>query len=191
MAHIFPFHGVQPILAANVWLAPTATLIGQVTVGADSSIWFGAVLRADGLAIVIGERTNIQDNAVVHITHENPILNAENKPELDANGIRVGALLGNDITVGHSAVVHACRLGNRVLVGIGSIVLDGAHVGNDVVIAAGSVVPPGMRIPDGVLVMGRPAKIIREISDQDRFWSEQAAQLYIGYANEYRSQGIG
>jgi len=183
MAHVLPFEGRSPRLGRDVWLAPTATVIGHATLGDRASVWFGAVIRADTLAIVIGEGTNIQDNAVVHITGEAPL------EGVDEDGTRIGCRIGNGVTVGHGAIVHACTIGDRVLVGMGSIVLDGAKVGNDVLIAAGSLVTPGTVIPDGVVVMGRPAKVRGPIGEQDKFWSQHAAEAYVGYAERFRKSG--
>jgi len=183
MAHVLSFEGRSPKLGRDVWLAPTATVIGHATLGDRVSLWFGAVIRADTLAIVIGEGTNIQDNAVVHITNEAPL------DSLDDEGMRVGCRIGAGTTVGHGAIVHACSIGDRCLVGMGSIVLDGAQVGNDVLIAAGSLVTPGTVIPDGVVVMGSPAKVRGPITEQDRFWSSKAAQMYVGYAERFRKSG--
>jgi carbonic anhydrase/acetyltransferase-like protein (isoleucine patch superfamily) len=185
MANVFPFRGHTPKLGAQAWLAPTATLIGSVTLGDESSVWFGAVLRGDQLAIVLGARTNVQDNSVLHITSDRPIAGA-----FDDDGVAVGCRVGDDVTIGHSAIVHACRIGNRVLVGMGSIVLDGAEIADDVLIAAGSLVAPGTKIPSGSLVMGRPAKVVRALTDEDRFWSTTAAGLYVGYAREFAREKI-
>lgn len=184
MAHVFPFEGRAPTIGRDVWLAPTATIIGHATIGDESSVWFGAVLRADTLAIVVGSRTNIQDNAVVHITNENPL------EGVDAHGTRIGTRIGDEVTVGHGAIVHACTIGNRVLVGMGSVILDGAVIGNDVLIAAGTVVTPGSKIPDGVVVMGSPGKIKGPLRESDRFWSHQASEMYVGYAARFRKSGL-
>jgi len=184
MAHVIPFEGVAPIIGRDVWLAPTATVIGHATIGDESSLWFGAVIRADTLAIVIGARTNIQDNAVVHITNEAPL------DAVDSRGTRIGTQIGDEVTVGHGAIVHACTIGSRVLVGMGAIVLDGAKIGNDVLIAAGTVVTPGSQIPDGVIVMGNPGKIRGPLRESDRFWSHQASEMYVGYAARFRRSGI-
>ena len=184
MAHVLPFEGRTPTLGRDVWLAPTATLIGHVTLGDAASIWFGAVLRADTLAIVVGARTNIQDNAVVHITNEHPL------DGHDGHGTRVGARIGEDVTVGHGAIVHACSIGDRVLVGMGSIVLDGAVIGNDVLVAAGTLITPGTIIPDGVVVMGNPGKVKGPLRESDRYWSQQASEMYVGYAARFRASGL-
>ncbi len=183
MAHVLPFEGVLPLLGRDTWLAETATLIGNVTLGDQASVWYGAVLRADTLAIVVGARSNVQDNAVLHVTNERPL------GIHDARGVEIGCQLGEDVTVGHGAIVHAAKIGDRVLVGMGSIVLDGADIGSDVLIAAGSVVTPGTVIPDGVVVMGSPAKIKGPLKDSDKFWSQHAAEAYVGYAKRFRASG--
>ena len=176
MANVYPFEGAHPRLGRDVWLAPTATVIGHATLGDQASVWFGAVM----LAIVIGARTNIQDNAVVHITGENSV------EGVDADGLAIGCKIGEGVTVGHGAIVHACTIGDRVLVGMGSIVLDGAVIGNDVLIAAGTLITPGTVIPDGVVVMGRPGKVRGPITEKDKFWSTKAADAYVGYAERFR-----
>ncbi len=183
MATLVPFRGNAPILGEGVWLAPNATVIGNATIGEGGSVWFGAVIRADHLAIVLGKRSNVQDNAVLHITNDHAV---EGPP--DARGVPVGCRIGDDVTIGHSAVVHACTIGDRVLIGIGAIVLDGAVIGEGSVIAAGSVVTPGSVIPPGMMVMGRPAKPTRPLSDRDAFWSKKAAGLYVEYAREYAEE---
>ena len=182
MAHVYPFDGATPIFGRDVFLAPTATVIGNATLGDESSVWFGAVVRADTLAIVLGARSNVQDNSVLHITSNKPLA------ERDVRGVEVGLRIGEDVTIGHTAVVHGCTIGDRVLVGIGAIVLDGAVIGNDVVIAAGALVTPGTVVPDGVMVMGRPAKVVRTLTEQDRFWSSKAAEHYVGYAKKFKSE---
>ena len=184
MANLLSFRGATPIVGSDVWIAPTATVIGNATLGDQSSVWFGAVVRADMLAIVIGARTNVQDNSVLHITSHKPLAGPK-----DLRGVEVGLRIGDDVTIGHAAVVHGCTIGDRVLVGISAIVLDGAVIGDDVVIAAGSLVPPSAVIPSGVMVMGRPAKVTRELTEQDRFWSKSAAELYVGYARMFRDEG--
>jgi carbonic anhydrase/acetyltransferase-like protein (isoleucine patch superfamily) len=183
MAHVLPFEGRTPTLGRDVWLAPTATVIGHATLADRASVWFGAVIRADTLAIVIGEGTNIQDNAVVHVTNESPL------EGFDEHGTRVGCRIGAGVTVGHGAIVHACTIGDRCLVGMGSIVLDGAKIGNDVLIAAGTLITPNTVIPDGVVVMGRPGKVRGPITEQDRFWSQKAAEMYVGYSERFRNSG--
>jgi carbonic anhydrase/acetyltransferase-like protein (isoleucine patch superfamily) len=183
MAHVYPFEGASPRIAESAWLAPTATVIGHATIGASASLWFGTVVRADILAIVIGARSNVQDNAVVHITSEKPL------DGVDEDGHPIGCKIGEDVTVGHGAIVHGCTIGDRVLVGMGSIVLDGAVIGSDVLIAAGAVVTPGTVVPDRSVVMGSPAKVKGPLKESDRHWSEKAAAMYVDYARRFRASG--
>ncbi len=168
---IYELKGVRPRLARDVYVADGARVIGDVLLGDEASVWFGAVLRGDYMPIRIGARTNIQDNAVVHITS-------------DASATHVG----DDVTVGHSAIIHGCTIGNRCLVGMGSTVLDGAVVGDDSFIAAGSLVTPGTIIPAHSFVMGRPAKVARAVNDRDLSGIREAASRYVQYAREFRTE---
>lgn len=158
---IHSYQGQTPVLAKGAWIAPGAHVAGRVTLGEDVSIWYGAVLRADINTISIGARSNIQDNAVLHL--------ADN----------FGVVLGEDVVVGHGAILHACTVGNNVLVGMGSIVMDGAEIGDDCVIAAGALVPPGKKIPAGSLVVGSPGKVARETTQAERDSNRAMAQKYI------------
>jgi carbonic anhydrase/acetyltransferase-like protein (isoleucine patch superfamily) len=149
----------QPVLGQGVYLAKTAVVFGDVTLGDHSSVWYNAVLRGDIQRIVIGHHTNIQDNAVVHLADEFP------------------CLIGDWVTVGHSAIVHACTVGDECLVGIGAVVLDGAVIGRQCLIDAKALVTPGTIIPGGSLVLGSPAKVTRALTDQERgslrLWAEK------------------
>ena len=140
-----------------------------MTLGESSSVWFHTVVRGDVNSIRIGRRTNLQDLTVVHVT----------------NG-KFGTTVGDDVTVGHRAVLHGCQIGSRVLVGIGAIVLDGVVVEDDCVVAAGALLPPGAHIAAGSLVMGSPAKVKRALTDTERAFLRESAQSYVGYAEEYR-----
>jgi carbonic anhydrase/acetyltransferase-like protein (isoleucine patch superfamily) len=157
-----------PKLAPSVFVAPNATVIGDVVIGGDSSVWFGAVVRGDVYPIRIGARTNVQDNAVVHVT-----------------GGKASTTIGDDVTVGHLALVHGCTIGDRCLIGMGSIVLDGAVVEDDCLVAAGSLVPPGVRVPSRSLAMGRPAKVVKVLGDEHMRQIREASALYVGYAKDY------
>jgi carbonic anhydrase/acetyltransferase-like protein (isoleucine patch superfamily) len=164
---VYALNGVTPVLGSGVFVAPNASVIGDVVLGEGASVWFGAVLRGDAFPIRVGARTNIQDNAVVHVT-----------------GGSASTTLGDDITVGHAAIVHGCTIGNRCLVGMGSILLDGAVIEDECLVAAGALVPPGMRIPTRSLVMGRPAKIVRILGDSDLAHIRDAAAVYVTYARD-------
>ncbi|HEX3769726.1 MAG TPA: gamma carbonic anhydrase family protein [Polyangiaceae bacterium] len=167
---IYELKGVRPLLGRDVFVAEGARVIGDVHLGDGASVWFNAVLRGDYMPIRVGARTNIQDNAVVHIT----------------SGIN-GATIGDDVTVGHSAIVHGCTVGSGCLVGMGSIVLDGAIVGDESFIAAGSLVTPGTVIPPRSFVVGRPAKVARTVSERDLASLREAASRYAQYAGEFRA----
>jgi len=165
---IFPYKGVRPQLDGSVFVAPTASVIGDVHVGAESSIWYGAVLRGDVMAIRIGARTSIQDNSVVHAT-----------------GGWTETIVGDEVTVGHSVVLHGCRVGSRVLVGMGSIVLDDAEIGEGTLIGAGSLVTARTKIPPGVLAHGRPCKVARDLKPAELENILEAARLYVRYGREH------
>lgn len=167
-ARLWPYRGITPVVHPSVFVAPSASVIGDVVVGPDSSIWYGAVIRGDVMPIRIGARTSIQDNAVLHAT-----------------GGWAETVVGDRVTVGHSAILHGCRIGNDVLIGMGSIVLDDAEIGEWVLLGAGSLVTSRSKIPAGVLAMGRPAKPVRELKDDERERIREAAELYVGYAVEH------
>lgn len=165
--------GKRPSLGRDVFVADNATLIGAVEVGDEASIWYGAVLRGDVGRVVIGARTNVQDNATIHMTH------------------RVShAILGSDIIVGHNAVIHGAVIEDGVLVGMSSVVLDNARVGAGSWVAAGSVVPPNFVVPPGVLVRGRPAKVVREVRDEEREWARQGVLRYIELGRQHRLEQL-
>ncbi|MGH3368047.1 MAG: gamma carbonic anhydrase family protein [Nocardioidaceae bacterium] len=144
-----PFDGRRPQVAADAWVAPTATLVGAVHLGPEASVWYGAVLRGDGDSIEIGPGSNVQDGAVLHADPGYPL--------------RVGA----SVSVGHNAVVHGCWVDDRVLVGMGAVLLNGARVGHDSLIAAGTVVLQDAEIPPRSLVAGVPGKVRRELTDEE------------------------
>jgi len=142
---------VWPRVHRSVWLAPGSVVIGNVEIGEDSSVWYGCVLRGDVEAIRIGARSNVQDGSVLHVTHG-----------------RFACVVGDEVTIGHRAVVHGCTVGDGALVGIGAIVLDGAKIGAGALIGAGSVVTPGSEIGAGMIAMGTPAREVRALSDAER-----------------------
>lgn len=168
---IIKYRNTLPIIDPSVYIAPGAHCIGDVTIGKDSSVWFNAVVRGDVNAIAIGERTNIQDASVLHVSH-------------DTGALRIG----NDVTIGHGAVLHGCTLADLCLIGIGAIVLDNARINSYTLVAAGAMVRTGAVFPEGVLVAGVPAKIVREVTSEERELIKQSAIWYVGYAREYRQQ---
>jgi carbonic anhydrase/acetyltransferase-like protein (isoleucine patch superfamily) len=153
-----------PTLGGNVYIARGAVVFGDVTIGEHSSIWYNAVARGDINRIVIGHHTNIQDNAVLHLADDFP------------------CLIGNYVTVGHSAIVHACTVGDEVLVGMGATVLDGAVVGEQCLIGARALVTPGTKIPPGSMVLGSPAKVARKLTEEERAALKTWAEKYVKYA---------
>lgn len=162
-------HGdLVPRLGPDVFVAPNATVVGDVVLGAAASVWFGAVIRGDVMAIRIGARTNIQDNAVVHVT-----------------GGKASTAIGDDVTVGHLAMLHGCTIGSRCLIGMTSVVLDGAVIEDDCFVAAGSLVTPGTRIPTRSLALGRPARVVRALEDADLAQIAEASALYMQYARDF------
>ncbi|MEE8640962.1 MAG: gamma carbonic anhydrase family protein [bacterium] len=152
----------EPQLGRDVYVAPTALVLGRVTLGDRASVWPGVVLRGDINEIIVGEHTNIQDLCMGHLEDDLPLV--------------VGAY----VTVGHGAILHACEVGDGCLVGMGAIVLNGAKVGDGAIVGAGSLVPPGKEIPAGVLALGSPAKVARKLSDEEirhnRYWAEKYAK---------------
>lgn len=168
------YQGHTPQLGARVWVDPTAVVIGQVTIGDDSSIWPYAVLRGDMHFIRIGARSSIQDGSVLHITHAGPF-----------NPAGFPLIVGDDVTLGHSVNLHGCTLGNRILVGIGSTLLDGVVVGDDVVIGAGTLVPPGKQLESGYLYMGSPCKQVRPLKDSERQFFKYSANNYVKLKDTY------
>jgi gamma-carbonic anhydrase len=161
-------HGVSPRVHPSAFVAGGAWLIGDVEVGEDASIWFNAVLRGDINGIRVGKRTNVQDGAVIHVTRELP------------------EMLGDDVTIGHKAMIHGCRVENGSLVGMNAAVLDRAVVGPFAVVAAGAVVREGFIVPEGTLAAGVPARVVRPLTDDERAFLLQSARNYVGYARSYR-----
>jgi carbonic anhydrase/acetyltransferase-like protein (isoleucine patch superfamily) len=162
----------MPELDASAFVAPTAVLIGRVTVGERSSIWFNCVLRADINVIEIGSDTNIQDGCLLHVTNQYP------------------CIIGDRVTAGHGAIVHGCRIESDCLIAMGAVVLDGAIIGSGSIVAAGAVVSPGSAIPAGSLVMGVPAKVVRSLNSEDRLRIERGWRNYVQYAATYKNMNF-
>jgi len=170
---IVPFDGKSPQIDPSVWLADSAVIVGDVVLGAGASVWFHAVVRGDVERIRIGARSNVQDHATVHVT-----------------GGRWPTLVGDDVTIGHAAVVHGCTVGHRCLVGIGAIVLDGAELGDDCLVGAGALVTPGTKIPPRSLVLGAPARRARDLTDAELAHLRASAAGYVSRAAAYRAAGV-
>ncbi|MGE4179419.1 MAG: gamma carbonic anhydrase family protein [Limisphaerales bacterium] len=172
-ARLDQFLRQKPRLGQGVYIARGATVVGAVALGDNSSVWYGAVLRGDINRIEIGEGTNIQDNAVVHLADDHP------------------AIVGRFVTVGHSAIVHACTVGDECLIGMGATLLDGAEIGPQCLIGANSLVTQGMKIPAGSLVLGSPAKVVRALTESERAGLKHWADKYVANARYHLEHRIG
>ncbi len=168
------FNNNMPVLGTRVYIHDSAVVIGNVIIGDDSSVWPTAVIRGDMNTIRVGTRTSIQDGAVLHITHAS-----------DYNPGGYALTIGNDVTVGHRAVLHGCTIGNRCLIGIGATILDGSVLDEEIIIAAGSLVPPGKRLESGFLYKGSPATKARALSDKERRFFTYTAQNYVKLKDQY------
>lgn len=169
-----PFGEHVPALGARVWIDPTATVIGRVEIGDDASLWPMAVARGDVNTIQIGARTNVQDGSVLHVTHDGPYTPG-GEP----------LVIGDDVTVGHRVMLHACKIGHRCLLGMSSTILDGAILEEEVFLAAGCLVPPGKRLAARGLYKGSPAKRVRELSDEELAMLRYSAAHYVRLKDRY------
>lgn len=166
-------NGKTPRINETAFIAEGAVVIGDVTIGSDSSIWFNSVARGDVNYITIGDKTNIQDNTVLHVTTDTHPL-----------------VIGSEVTVGHRVILHGCEVKDRVLVGMGAIVLDGAVLEDDSFIAAGTVVPPGFVVPSGKMVMGTPAKVKRDLTEAEIRAIRESADNYVRNSRNYIKNGF-
>ncbi|GLR63418.1 gamma carbonic anhydrase family protein [Marinospirillum insulare] len=171
------YQGVIPKLAKDVFVDPTAVVIGDVELGEGASVWPMAVVRGDMHRIRIGKATSVQDGAVLHITHAS-----------DFNPDGFPLIIGEEVTIGHKAILHGCTLGNRILVGMGAIVMDGATVEDEVIIAAGALVPPGKTLPSGYVYAGNPARQMREITEKERAFFSYSAANYVPLQAKHRAE---
>lgn len=169
MPIIRPFGDKTPRISPTAFIAENATIIGDVEIGDDASIWYGVVLRGDVGAIRIGARANIQDLSMVHMS-----------------GGAFDTLVGSDVVVGHGAILHSAHIGQGALVGMGAILLDDCEIGEGAVVAAGSVVPPRMTVPSFSMVRGAPAKVVRELGAEEREMGRRGAAGYVELARRYR-----
>ena len=169
---ILPYRGVYPEIDSSVFIEQSARVIGDVKIGGLSSVWFNVVIRGDVNYIRIGERTNVQDNSTLHVTKDIYPL-----------------IIGNEVTIGHNVVLHGCTLEDRILVGMGAIVLDNAHIGESSIIGAGAIVTEGKKIPPRSLVLGVPARVVRTLTDEEVERIARSARNYIDYARDYMEGG--
>jgi carbonic anhydrase/acetyltransferase-like protein (isoleucine patch superfamily) len=165
------FRGRNPQIAATAYIDPQAVIIGDISIGADSSVWPGVVIRGDVNFIRIGSRTNIQDGSILHVMRDTHPL-----------------LLGDAVTIGHGVVLHGCTIESRCLIGMGSIILNGAKIGTGSIVAAGTLVPEGTDVPPGSLFMGHPGKFRRSLTDADQSSIDDYAQRYVEYKDAYKSE---
>jgi carbonic anhydrase/acetyltransferase-like protein (isoleucine patch superfamily) len=164
------YKGIGPALGARAYVDASAQVIGAVELGEDASVWMNTVIRGDVNRIRVGARTNVQDNCVLHVTARHP------------------TVLADDVTVGHSATLHGCTIERLCLIGIGAIVLNGAVVGEESIVAAGALVTEGTQVPPRSLVMGAPAKVKREVTEEERAGLRRYAENYVRYKDEYRAE---
>ena len=176
MNSLRPFQGRLPTLGQRTYVDPTATVIGNVELGDDVSVWPGTILRGDVNHIRIGARTNLQDGSIVHVSHHSPY-NQSGHP----------TLIGEDVTVGHGTIIHACTIGDRCLIGMGACILDGANVATHGFIGAGAIVGPNKRVGEGELWLGNPARFVRRLSDQEIESLLYSAQHYVRLKDQYLS----
>jgi carbonic anhydrase/acetyltransferase-like protein (isoleucine patch superfamily) len=170
---ITEFDGKRPAIPATAFIAPGVDIIGDVTLGEDTGVWFGSVVRGDIHYIRIGRRTNIQDNCTIHVTeHDYP------------TGV------GDEVTVGHNVILHGCTIGDRCLIGMGAVVMDDVEVGDGSLVAAGAVVIPGTRVEPGSLYAGVPAKFRRSVSDEEHCMIIDRAEEYVQLARKYKAANI-
>jgi gamma-carbonic anhydrase len=166
---ILPVLGKSPIMGENCWIAPNATLVGDLTMGADCTVWFNAVIRADVNRIQIGERVNIQDGAVIHCTYQ-----------------KTATIIGDRVSIGHNAIVHGCVVEDEVLIGMGAIIMDGAQIGKNAIIGAGAVVTQNTIVPPGTIWVGNPAKYLKDVSPEAGEVFLRTANNYVLYADWFR-----
>ncbi len=167
---ILPYKGISPKIHESAFIAPSASIIGDVEIGAGSNIWYSCVLRGDVNDIKIGERTNIQDGAIIHVTTDFQ-----------------GTYVGNDVTVGHNAILHACTLKDFAFVGMGACVMDGAVVEGNAMLAAGALLTPNKRIPSGELWAGSPAKYMRRLTQKELDYIKWSAPHYVALGQEHNN----
>jgi carbonic anhydrase/acetyltransferase-like protein (isoleucine patch superfamily) len=173
---LLPFEGVKPNIDHSAWVAPGATVIGDVSLGAESSIWFGTVIRGDVHRIRIGARTSIQDLSMVHVTHYKKADKSDGSP----------TIIGDDVTVGHRVMLHGCTIENACLIGMSATILDDAVIGRESIVGAGALVTKGKVFPPRSLIIGSPAKAVRELTDDEVNELYASAKRYVGFMEKYR-----
>lgn len=170
---VHTFRGVTPKLHPTVFKTPSSEIIGDVEIGAESSLWFNVVVRGDVNSIRIGDGTNVQDGSILHVTYQKAALN-----------------IGNNVTVGHSVTLHGCTIKNFVLIGMRAVVMDHAEIGEESIVGAGALVTEGTKIPPRSLVVGSPAKVVRPLKDEEIAFLHKSAENYKQYVKWYRESGF-
>ena len=163
-------------MGEGTWVAPSADVIGDVTIGKDCSIWFGTVIRGDVHYITIGDRTSIQDLSMVHITHHKKADRSDGSP----------TIIGSDVTIGHRVMLHGCIIEDACLIGMSATILDNAVIGKESIVGAGSLVTKNKKFPPRSLIMGSPAKVVRELTDEEVKELYASAKRYVSFKNEYQ-----
>jgi len=172
---ILPFRGATPRLKKDAWIAPGATVIGDVTMGEESAVWFGCVVRGDVHRIEIGARSNIQDLSMVHVTHYKKTDKSDGNP----------TIIGDDVTVGHRVMLHGCTIEDACLIGMSATILDGAVIGKESIVGAGSLVTKNKVFPPRSLIIGSPAKAVRTLTEEEVAALYASATRYVSFKNEY------
>ncbi|CZE47317.1 gamma carbonic anhydrase family protein [Campylobacter geochelonis] len=173
------FKNISPNVAKSAFIADGAKVIGDVSIGEDSSVWFNCVLRGDVNYIKIGKRTNVQDLTTIHVWHASY---SEDGELLDAG---YPTIIGDDVTIGHNCVIHACKIDDRCLVGMNAVVMDGAKIGCESIVGAGSVITKGKVFPPRSLILGSPAKLVRQLNDEEAKSLLESAQNYVKFKDEF------
>jgi len=173
---IMDYKEYTPKIGKNSWIAPSADVIGEVSMGEDCSIWFGCVVRADVHYISIGDRTNIQDLSMVHVTHYKKADRSDGNP----------TIIGDDVTIGHRVMLHGCTIENACLIGMSATILDGAVIGKESIVGAGSLVTKNKKFPPRSLIMGSPAKVVRTLTDKEVQDLYDSATRYVEFKNTYQ-----
>lgn len=177
---LYPYKQFNPVIGKNTWIAKSADVIGNITLGEECAIWFGCVVRGDVHRIVIGDRTNIQDMSMIHVTHYK-------KPDMSDGH---PTIIGSDVTVGHRVMLHGCTVEDACLIGMSATILDGAVIGKESIVGAGSLVTKNKVFPQRSLIMGSPAKAVRSLTDEEVEELYASAKRYVGFKESYRLAGI-
>jgi len=172
---IHKFKNIVPKLGKNTWVAPSSDIVGDVSCGEDCSIWFGSVVRGDVHYIQIGDRVNIQDLSMIHVTHYKKVDKSDGNP----------TIIGDDVTIGHRVMLHGCTIENACLIGMSATILDGAVIGKESIVGAGALVTKNKKFPPRSLIVGSPAKVIRELNDEEVKELYASAKRYVEFKKDY------